>query len=257
MAGLGQRFVDAGYDIIKPLLPVFTKDNQSLPMVVAATQQLYPKMTADTYFVIRDHDAFSSCKQTIRTYIPKAQFYSLAEMTEGQAITCLKMVEQLESNQSILIGACDNGMIYGGRECEEKMATFDAIIWTFKGHSSVSENPHAYGWVKMADKDTVDHVVVKQPISSTPLKDHAIVGAFWFKSAQIYREATQRMITKNDRINNEFYVDSVMNHVIANGYKVTICEVDHYFCWGTPQQYESYQKTATYWQSYKKELLSE
>ena len=48
----------------------------------------------------------------------------------------------------MLIGACDNGMLYSEDELKQKMQEFDAIVWTFKGHSSVLENPNGYGWVK-------------------------------------------------------------------------------------------------------------
>ena len=41
MAGLGQRFVDAGYKAIKPLLPVMTPSGQSKPMVVNAALDLF------------------------------------------------------------------------------------------------------------------------------------------------------------------------------------------------------------------------
>lgn len=257
MAGLGQRFVAAGYKTIKPLLPIQTVSQQDYPMVVAATVQLYPDMPTDTatHFVIRNHPDFDGCEDAIKAFFPQAQFLTLDQLTEGQAITALKAIETCDPAQPVLVGACDNGMRYDVKALAQKMNDYDAIVWTFRGDASVLENPNAYGWVSCDQAGNVDHVSVKKALSTTPLNDHAIVGAFWFKSAQLYGDACKRLVEKNDRINNEFYIDSLLNHVIAMGKRVTVLEVERYFCWGTPQQYEAYQKTAEYWQSYKEAIF--
>ena len=257
MAGLGQRFVDAGYETIKPLLPIKTVSNKDYPMVVAATMPLYPSLPAVTpiHFVVRDHTDFDGCEKEIKQFFPQAKFLSLSKLTEGQAITALKAVNNCNPEQPVLIGACDNGMLYSEDELKQKMQEFDAIVWTFKGHSSVLENPNGYGWVKCNQQGIVEYVSVKKSISDNPLSDHAIVGAFWFKSADLYAQATARLVEQNDRINNEFYIDSVLNHVIELGKRVTVLKVERYFCWGTPQQYEDYQKTASYWQAFKDDIL--
>ena len=55
------------------------------------------------------------------------------------------------------------------------------------------------------------------------------------------------MISENDRINNEFYVDQVAYHALKLGYKVKVFEIDRYIGWGTPEDYITYQKTYEYW----------
>ena len=73
---------------------------------------------------------------------------------------------------------------------------------------------------------------------------------------ELYCKATANMIQKQDRINNEFYVDSVINHVPDLGKKATIITVDRYLCWGTPvTQYEAHQQTARTGQHFKRQFL--
>lgn len=49
-----------------------------------------------------------------------------------------------------------------------------------------------------------------------------VVATFWFKTGRIFIEATNRMISENDRINGEYYVDQVAKHALDIGYKVKV-----------------------------------
>ena len=51
---------------------------------------------------------------------------------------------------------------------------------------------------------------------------------------------------ENIRTNGEFYVDDVLNQNIKNGLKVKVFEVKNYICWGTPNDYLTYN----YWKDF-------
>jgi hypothetical protein len=146
----------------------------------------------------------------------------------------------------LVIGASDNGMIYDRSNFEHASKDADAIIFTFRNNPAVLEKPQAYGWVKVDDDLCVERVSVKVPISQDPMKDHAVVGTFWFKTGKLFVDAAEHMIAANTRINNEFYVDECMNDLLELGYKVKVFEIDHYVCWGTPNDY----KTFNYWNEF-------
>ena len=54
------------------------------------------------------------------------------------------------------------------------------------------------------------------------------------------------MIKADTRINNEFYVDEAINNLVAMGKKVGVFEIDYYVCWGTPNDYRSFE----YWKQF-------
>jgi hypothetical protein len=122
----------------------------------------------------------------------------------------------------------------------------DAIIFTFRNHVSSKSNPQMYGWVKTDHKNNAISVSVKVPISKKIHKDHAIVGTFWFKKVEFFNQGLKNLIDKNIKINNEYYVDSLMGELINLGLNVKVFEVDNYLCWGTPNDYETF----IYWQSF-------
>ena len=45
------------------------------------------------------------------------------------------------------------------------------------------------------------------------------------------------MINKNDKINNEFYLDNIFNHL---NQKSAVFEIENYYSWGTPDELNNY-----------------
>ena len=256
MAGFGQRFQDAGYTRIKPLIDVtHYRDHQVYPMVVAATHDLVQSQVIKEplVFIYRNHPDFQNVPETLRPYFQNAHFHALDEATEGQACTCLTAKPYIKDDEPIFIGACDNGMVYDTEAFMQLKKEVDCIVFTFTGDPVVEENPDHYGWVKHNNRQ-VKEVSVKVPISDTSINDQAIVGTFWFRSFSLFESATQQLVDQNIRINNEFYIDSVINKVLESGKRVEILPVSKYLCWGTPQAFEQYEKTVGYWKSYSEKL---
>ena len=241
MAGAGSRFTEKGYTVPKPLLPVM-----DLPMVVSAAKAL-PGPDENMVFVLRDfHISEYGIDKTLVEHFPDAKIIVIDQLTEGQASTCLLAKEFINNDQELFIGASDNGMLYDQAKFDQAKEAADALVFTFRNNPTVLPKPAAYGWVEVEKDDaTIIEAKVKFDMPD-PLKKHAYVGAFWFKTGKLFVEAAERMIAQNRRINNEFYVDECINDVIQLGYKAKVFEVDHYICWGTPNDYKTYQ----YWEAY-------
>jgi dTDP-glucose pyrophosphorylase len=245
MAGAGSRFVKEGYTTPKPLLPILGK-----PMVVSAANAL-PK--GENYiFIVRDYQISDyQINHHLSEHFHNSKTVVLDHLTEGQAVTCLKAKEFINNDKPLVIGASDNGMLYNTEAFEKLTHETDCIVFTFRNNPAVLAKPQSYGWVKIDNDNNIQEMSVKKPISETPMNDHSVVGAFWFKTGKLFVEAAERMITQNRRINNEFYVDECINDVIQLGYKAKVFEVDHYICWGTPNDYKTFQ----YWEGFYKKKI--
>ena len=242
MAGAGQRFKDAGYEQSKPVIPV-----NGLPMVVQATKAL-PK-SEDPIFVCRNFHLEEGVDKIIKAYYTQATFVPVDRLTEGQASTCLLAKDSINTDESLMIGACDNAMIWNKKAFEDVCRESDCVVWTFRNCISVVEKPEQYGWMKVDDSGCVTGTSIKVPISNTPKQDHAVVGSFWFKKGSDFVDAAEEMIARNDRINGEFYVDKCIDYMLEAGKTVRVFEVDYYIGWGTPDDL----KTWEYWRSFFKE----
>lgn len=257
MAGAGRRFVEAGYKLSKPLIPTTSRlTGKKTPMIISALMDLPGAQDRDTRVILIDRNFHQKegVEERIKEYIPQAEFITIDYLTEGQASTCLLAKEMVNNDHELTIGACDNGMDLDLEKFQTIKESADVLLFTYRHNEAVLENPKAYGWAKVKeDGETIERMSVKVPISNDPINDHAVVGSFWFKRGHDFITATERMIEKNDRINNEFYVDQVIQHCLELGLTAKVFEVDRYHCWGTPKEYENYEDTIEYWKEFLKE----
>lgn len=253
MAGAGQRFADAGYTVHKPaIMTVDRATGQEKPMVVCATKDL-PGVAADgsnVIYVDRNFHKTDGVEDAIRAWYPQASFITVDHLTEGQACTCMLAEPYLDPEQPLLIAGCDNGMDIDRDAFDALTKECDCIVFTYRHNEAVLSNPNAYGWM-IADADgNITGTSIKKAISDRPMEDPAVVATFWFRRAAVFIEATKKMIAENDRINGEFYVDQTVKHVLDLGYRAKIFDIDRYVGWGTPADYEGYQKTWNYFKAF-------
>ncbi len=243
MAGAGSRFEKAGYTTPKPLISVNEK-----PMVVCAIKDL-PACKKTILIHQSKHIDADTLNAAISPYVENVSFINVDQLTHGQASTCLLARAHLDPQKSVLIGACDNGMIYDQSKFSKATEGSDCLVFTFRNNPTVVHKPQQYGWCDLDDTGMIKRMSVKKAISNNPIKDHAVVGAFWFKQSDIFTRAADKMIAENRRINNEFYVDELINDVIDLGYTARVFEIDNYICWGTPDDLKTYQYWQTFWKA--------
>ena len=253
MAGAGQRFADAGYTVHKPaIMTVDRATGQEKPMVVCATKDL-PGVAADgsnVIYVDRNFHQTDGVEDAIRAWYPQAAFITVDHLTEGQACTCMLAEPYLDPEQPLLIAGCDNGMDIDRDAFDALTKECDCIVFTYRHNEAVLANPNAYGWMIADAAGNITGTSIKKAISDSPMEDPAVVATFWFRRAAVFIEATKKMIAENDRINGEFYVDQTVKHVLDLGYRAKIFDIDRYVGWGTPADYEGYQKTWNYFKAF-------
>ena len=253
MAGAGSRFSEAGYTVSKPAIPTYDKrTGKKMPMVVCATLDL-PGVKCDgsnVIFVDRDFHRSNGTEQAILKFFPQARFITVDHLTQGQACTCMLADYLINTDEELLIAGCDNGMEIDQEKFDESRQEADVLVFTYRHNEAVLTKPNAYGWMIVDDKDNITGTSIKKAISDDPMNDHAVVATFWFRAGKIFVEAVNKMIAENDRVNNEFYVDQAVKHVLELGYKAKVFEIDRYIGWGTPEDYEIYQRTFEYWNGF-------
>lgn len=244
MAGDGKRFKDAGYTDNKAVLPmIYRKTGEKCPMVICAVKDL-PGIEAhgkNLAFIMRDFHKQAKMDRRIREWYSEAAVFSIKNLTQGQVCTCLLAESFIEKDDELLIAACDNGIEYSKEDFKKLKKETDALVFTFRHDPRVCEQPDAFGWVKVHEGNVISEISVKKHISDKPENDHAIVGTFWFRTGNIFMEAAKKLIQENDRVNNEFYVDQMINHVLKLGYRAHVFDVKRFLNYGSPVDYENYK----------------
>lgn len=244
MAGKGSRFSEQGYEKPKPLLTV-----NNNPMVIEAVDCL-PSCDKNIFICLKDHIEKFNLDGILKKYYLNTKILGIQEVTEGQACTCELGIKTFDVNPEdpIMISACDNGVYYNVDEYEKmlKDETIDVIVWSFRNNQSSKNNPNAYAWLKVDENNKIHHVSCKNFIYDDPLKTHAIIGTMFFRKAKYFTYGLELNYKNNIRTNNEFYVDDILNQNIKMGLNVKVFEVEDYICWGTPDDYKTYN----YWKNY-------
>ena len=245
MAGLGQRFVQEGYSLTKPLIPVSGR-----PMVEQAAHDL-PASMLQAFVLRRDMPGHDEIVTELTGLYPEAVIESIPRVTEGQACTALMGLDALERNNNtapapITVGACDNGALYDPIKLQHLINDpgVDVVVWGVRGHANAIRKPQMFGWIDATTDGAIRIISVKSPLSN-PHQDAIVIGTFTFRNSQIFRLCLQKLIQRNGRVNNEFYIDSMINDAIELGFNCRLFEVDSYLSWGTPDDLRTFE----YWQS--------
>jgi dTDP-glucose pyrophosphorylase len=76
---------------------------------------------------------------------------------------------------------------------------------------------------------------VKRVAEKEPISDIATVGIYYWSKGSEYVKYAEKMIKKNIRVNNEFYVAPVYNEAINDGKKIKTFDVKKMWGIGTPE----------------------
>ncbi|MCK5214137.1 MAG: hypothetical protein KAR05_02135 [Candidatus Omnitrophica bacterium] len=245
MAGKGNRFFQKLYNLPKPFIPVMGK-----PMFLSA-EKSFPAADQHIFICLEEHYHRYNLEEVIKKDYPQAEIIVLDHVTEGQACTCLLAERFLNKKEGLFIASCDYQMLYDHKRHEDLMRDdkVDVIIWTFKTASIKKANPKGFAYCCL-EGARVTRIVEKETISDNPCEDQAVVGSFTFKRSEDFVHCANKMIEKNVRVNNEFYVATSINQLIEEGKHVVAFEIDQFISFGTPVELQLFQ----YWEDYFDQL---
>ncbi len=252
MGGKGSRFSDKGYTQNKALILVTSRhDGKKYPMSLSALMDVPWCKNKNTKIVCvnsLDHEK-NGLEKEFHKIFPKTIFIH-DHIKLDQAFGCFLAREFLDLDDELFIGASDNGFDIDLKDFNNLKKTCDAIMLSHTNDYNIERNPMAHSWAKLAkDKESVQALSFKKPVSKKPMNDHATTGMFWFKSSKVFLDCLEEMIWSQDSFEGKYYVDKILNYYINKGYKVKKFDVN-YHCWGTPEDYELYEKTLKYWKNF-------
>ena len=225
MAGEGVRFLQAGFQVPKPLIQLNGK-----PFFYWATNSLaqLPNVIDVTFVVLQEHVDKFSIDEWIKKYFPQAKIVVQPEIWNGAVLTCMLGVTAIEDHHPIIFNDCDHA--FGSRAfasfLQKGQAEVDGGLLTFKS------NENKYSYVKY-DADgkmigTAEKIVVS---------DDAICGAYYFKSKAEFLKYAQRYLDHCPY--QEFYLSGIYNEMCQDGKVIQCFETDFHLPFGVPEEYES------------------
>ena len=225
MAGAGSRFQLAGYTFPKPLIEVKGK-----PMIQVVVENLNIKANF-IYVVQKEHRTKYNLDTLLNLITPGCKIVETEGITDGAACTALLAKKYIDSDNPLFFANSDQFVEWDSNEFLYKMneTNADGGIVSFK-----ATHPK-WSFAKVNKNGLVTEVAEKNPIS-----DIATVGYYYWKKGSDFVKYAENMITKDIRVNNEFYVCPVFNQAIEDGKEIRTFNIPKMWGLGTPEDLKNY-----------------
>lgn len=220
MAGAGSRFAKVGYQLPKPLIDVDGK-----PMIQHVIDNL--NMDAQYVFVVqKEYYQKYNLGSYLELMVPGCKIVQTDGLTEGAACTTLLAKDIINNERHLLIANSDQFVEWENCDFMYSMLSDDADggILTFEA------NDPKWSYVRLGLDGYACELAEKKVISN-----EATVGIYYWKHGADYVRLAEQMISKNIRVNNEFYVAPVYNELFLEEKRVKIFRTEKMWGLGTPE----------------------
>lgn len=226
MAGIGKRFLDAGWNIPKQLIQVGDKT-----MIEWSMSCIDYEKCNKIFIVRRDQVNNFNIDFFIKNKFGEDSIIIISEVeTEGTISSCLLAQKYIDNDNPLAITTLD--VFFTPNFNPENLdSTVDGTILTFN-----SDNP-AYSYSQINEHGFVIKTAEKEVISN-----NASVGLYCFKRGSQFVKYANQMIQENLRTRNEFYVCPLYNLFIDSGLKIKTMDVDSMHLMGTPDELNNFLK---------------
>jgi dTDP-glucose pyrophosphorylase len=231
MAGLGSRFVKAGYTLPKMLLEAKGKT-----LLEWSLSSLPLKLSTVIVFVgLKEHEDKFGLSAKIKTLYPSlnCRFIFLDQVTRGQAETVYLSLGECDMELPLVIFNIDTYFYSSTLQDALLNPSNDGVLGCFQS----GEDRFSFARLDKRDEYVVE-VREKEVIS-----DHALTGLYTFKRADDFRETYEYHKMHNLTAKGEFYIAPMYNYLIEQGKHYVLDEADKHFILGTPEEYEQFLRT--------------
>lgn len=230
MAGLGSRFLNAGYTTPKPLIDIYGE-----PMISWAMKSFNFLSETKSYqlifIILEEHEKeYHMSLKLKKLFGNSIKIITLTNPTRGQAETCLAAKKFINNNHRLFIYNCDTYSISDIWKLIQQEDP-DGIIPYFE-----SSDPR-YSFVAFDEFNYICEVAEKRAIST-----NATVGMYYFKHGKDFVNAAEMLIEKNVTQNGEYYVLPCYEMLLASGKRLRGLPVSEYNVFGTPEELNSFIK---------------
>lgn len=252
MAGMGKRFIAAGYQTPKTLTEI-----EGRP-VVAHVVGKFSKEDQFVFGINKEHAEKNSVTAIIKAAAPKAEMVVMPFETGGPVTTVKKMQDLIRDDEPVIVNYCDFSWVWDYEDFKRTVAEndCDGAVVCYRGF-----HPHLLGSGRYATLEAegnwMKEIREKHSWHDCKQKDWTSSGTYYFKKgAHIKKYFSEIEKRKDWLINGEHYVSQVFQLMKEDGLRIYIYEIPFMLQWGTPEDLEEYMYWSRYFRLKKNFVLS-
>lgn len=224
MAGRGQRFVEAGYELPKMLIKAKGKtllewSIDSLPLSLCTNM---------ICIILREHEDKFQLSDKIKSIYASSfalKFLIIEQVTRGQAETVWLAKSLFDKQKDLVIFNIDTFFSSENLSNSLLRNDIDGVLGSF------FSDENRFSFARIDENGIVTETAEKMPISNL-----ALTGLYHFKNVDDFEETVSYHLENNIKVNNEFYIAPMYNYLIRKGKKFIVDHAEKHDILGTPEE---------------------
>ena len=250
MSGVGQRFIDAGYNTIKPLIMVEGKP------IIQHVLERFDFDDRHTFICNEDHLKTTDLENTLLSLRPNGEILSIKPHKKGPVFAVLQAENAIELDQPTIVNYCDFSWRWDYNDFKKTVTenNSDGCVVAYKGFHPHLLGPNLYASMRHADNGWMDEIREKHTFTENKMDCHQSSGTYYFRDGKTLLKYFRELFSNGPTVNGEYYVSQVYETMKKDNRKIYIYEIPIFLQWGTPEDLEEYLYWSEYWFANKIQL---
>lgn len=241
MTGSGQRFKDAGYSDLKPMIQVDGK------CFFEHVVDMFDQPAQILFIISKQEPQKNELISRINQKYPLAKIFEIDAHKLGPSYAIYQAAALIEPKMKIIVSYCDYRANWNSSDMRDQLNKFDGSILTYTGFHPHMTRSMKYAYVQINEEIATD-IREKQSFTDNPLTEQTSAGCYGFKSKEILLKSLESQFAEGLSTNSEFYTSLTYKPLIASGGKVGTVIANTFCQWGTPEDLWDWN----YWQDTKR-----
>lgn len=235
MSGVGQRFIDAGYSVPKPLIEIDGKP------IIEHVVNLFSPEDRFTFICNRPHLETTTMRAELERICPNGTIVSIEPHKKGPVYAVNCIAELIDPEEEVIVNYCDFGTYWDYQDflSHTRSRKADGAVVAYRGFHPHMMGSTNYAFMRESDQWMLE-IKEKEPFTDDRLSEFASNGTYYFRTGALMLEAFKAQIAADLSLNGEYYVSLAYNCLKEMGHSVSIYKIQHMLQWGTPQDVAEY-----------------
>lgn len=236
MTGVGQRFVDAGYQELKPLIKIAEKT------IIDHVLSMFKTADQVVCIVSQDHEQKDKLISEILRLRPDALIKQITAHKLGPGHAILEAREYIDPSLPTLVSYCDWAGDWNVQEMINQLANNSGSILTYTGFHPHMMRSTKFAYVKKS-AELVTDIQEKESYTDSPMEEEASSGCYGFATGALLIEELKTQIANRENLNGEYYISLTYKNMLRNNQHVGTVLMEKFYQWGTPEDVRDWE----YW----------
>ncbi len=249
MAGVGKRFLKAGYKLPKPLIEIENKP------IIQHVCNLFPSEKDFIFICNRQHLKNTKMSKILKKIKPNCKIVEIDQHKLGPVYTISKALKYIQDNEEVIVSYCDYGTKWNYKNFLNilRKKNCDGGIAAYKGFHPHMLGADNYAFIKEKNNNLLK-IKEKKPFTKNRMQEYASNGTYYFKKGAYIKHYFKKLIKGKISVKKEFYVSLIYNLLVKDNLKVHIYQIEKMLQWGTPIDLKEYLKWSNYFLRKKKDI---